>query len=164
MTTFKITTVRYAIGALVLGLAVLQATVKAQEPSGGGRLAGTWDATVTIRNCASGDAILSFLSTANFNQGGTFSGITSGTSPTLRTSERGVWKHVNGNLYRFRFKAYLYNAAAVAFAYQVITHDVELDKDNLNYNSVGTTQTFALDGTPMSVGCSSAVGTRMVLE
>ena len=135
-----------------------------QKNDGGGRLAGTWDAEVTIRNCATGDAIVSFLSTANFNQGGTFSGITSGTPPTLRTSERGIWRHVNGNLYRFRFKAYLYNAAAMAIGYQIITHDVELDDDNLNYTSAGTTRVFDLTGVQIGSGCSSAVGTRMTLD
>ena len=136
----------------------------AQKVSGGGRLAGTWDAAVTITNCATGSPIVSFLSTANFNQGGTFSGITSGTSPSLRTSERGVWEHVTGNNYRFRFKAYLFNAAGVAIGYQVITHDVELDDDNLNYTSAGTTRVFDLTGTQIGSGCSTAVGTRMVLD
>ena len=136
----------------------------AQKDSGGGRLAGTWDAAVTITNCATGNPIVSFLSTANFNEGGTFSGITSGTSPSLRTSERGVWAHVSGNNYRFRFKAYLFNAAGVATGYHVITHDVELDDDNLNYTSAGTTAVFDLTGTQIGSGCGTTVGTRMVLD
>ena len=136
----------------------------AQKDSGGGRLAGTWDATVTITNCATGNPIVSFLSTANFNQGGTFSGITSGTSPSLRTSERGVWAHVAGNTYRFRFKAYLFNAAGVAIGYHVITHDVELDADNLNYTSAGTTRVFDLAGTQIGSGCGTTIGTRMTLD
>ena len=136
----------------------------AQENDGGGRLAGTWDAAVTIRVFATGDTIVSFQSTANFNEGGTFSGITSGTPPALRTSERGVWKHLKGNLYRFRFKAYLFNAAAQAIGYQVITHDVELDSDNLNYTSGGITQIFNMDGVQTGSGCGTTVGTRMVLD
>lgn len=136
----------------------------AQKDSGGGRLAGTWDAAVTITNCATGSPIVSFLSTANFNQGGTFSGITSGTAPSLRTSERGVWAHVTGNSYRFRFRAYVFNAAGVATGYQVITHDVELDADNLTYTSAGTTRVFDLTGTQIGSGCSTAIGTRMTLD
>jgi hypothetical protein len=148
----------------VLGLATLQVAASAQQSSGGGRLAGTWDALVTIRNCATGDAITSFLSTANFNQGGTYSGITSGSSPTVRTSERGIWEHVNGNIYRFRFRAYLYNPAAVAVAYQIVTHDVELDESNMNYTSSGTSDVFDMSGNPISSGCSTTVGSRMTLE
>lgn len=144
--------------------ALLLSTAADAQADGGGRLAGTWDAIVTIRNCATGNAILSFLSTANFNQGGTYSGITSGASPTARTSERGIWKHVTGNLYRFRFKAYLYDPAGVAIAFQVVTHDVELASDNFNYTSAGVSEVFAMNGTPINSGCSTAVGTRMILD
>jgi hypothetical protein len=143
---------------------LLSAAAAFGQSNGSGRLAGTWDAAVTVRVCATGNPIVSFLSTANFNTGGTYSGITSGASPTLRTSERGIWEHLNGNLYRFRFKAYLYNAAGVATSYQVVTHDVELDNDDLKYNSAGISEIFALDGTPISAGCSTAVGTRMTMD
>ena len=148
-------------GALLIPAAALA------QSGGGGRLAGTWDATVTIRNCATGGAIVSFLSTANFNQGGTYSGITSATPPppaSARSSERGIWTHISGNLYRFRFKAYLFNATGQATSYQVITHDLELDKDDLNYTSAGISETFTLGGTLLATGCSSAVGTRMTLD
>lgn len=128
------------------------------------KLAGTWDATVTVRNCATGNAIVSFLSTANFNKGGTFSGITSGSSPTARTSERGIWEHLHGNFYRFRFKAYLYDPAGVAVAYQVVTQDVSLARNNRNYTSEGISEVFDMNGAPLSSGCSTSVGTRMVLD
>ena len=161
----SIRVIQFVLIAIVIAAAAAsQTSVAAQESAGGGRLAGTWDAEVTIRNCATGGAILSFLSTANFNQGGTYSGITSGSSPTARTSERGIWKHLNGNMYQFRFKAYLYNPAGVAIAYQVVTHDLELAKDDLNYTSGGISQIFDMNGAPIGSGCSTAVGTRMVLD
>lgn len=128
------------------------------------RLVGTWDTVVTIRNCDSGAAIRSFQSTGSFNKGGTFSGITSGTPPTARTSERGVWEHVRGKLYRFRFKAYLYNPEAVAIGYQIVTHDLELDRHGLDYVSGGTTQIFNMDGVQIGSGCSTTVGSRMVID
>ena len=147
----------------VICFLILTASTPAQN-EGGGRLTGTWDALVTIRNCDTGAAIASFQSVGSFNQGGTFSGITSGMPPTARTSERGIWSHISSNMYRFRFKAYLYNAAAVAIGYQVITHDIDLDAGNLNYTSAGTTQIFAMDGTQTGSGCSTAIGSRMVLD
>lgn len=146
----------------IAGVLLLSAHAFAQ--SGGGRLAGTYDSTVTIRVCANGNAITSFQSVGSFNQGGTFSGITSGSPPTLRTSERGVWAHVRENMYRFRFKAYLYNANAEAIGYQIVTHDVELDDDAASWTSEGTSKTFMLDGTQIGEGCSTAVGTRMILD
>lgn len=138
-------------------------TVAAQS-GGGGRLTGTFDTVVTIRVCATGAPITSFQSVGSFNQGGTFSGITSGMPPTARTSERGVWSHVKGNTYRFRFKAYLYNPAAVAIGYQLVTHDLELDNDALNWSSTGISETFDMAGVQTASGCSTAVGSRMLLD
>lgn len=147
----------------VMSVLILSASILAQS-EGGARLTGTFDTVITIRVCNTGDAITSFQSVGSFNQGGTFSGITSGMPPTLRTSERGSWKHVNANLYRFRFKAYLYNAAAVAIGYQIVTHDLELDPTASEWSSSGTSESFLMDGTPTGTGCSTAVGTRMILD
>ena len=136
--------------------------------SGGGRLAGTWDATVTIYNCATGVPLRPpFASVGSFHEGGTFTGITSGTPPppaAARTPEAGVWRHVKDNRYVLRFKAFLLDATGNPISYQVVTHIVELDSDNLNYVSDGGVQIFNMAGTQIGTGCSSAVGTRMVLE
>jgi hypothetical protein len=134
------------------------------QPSGGGRLAGTWDATITIVNCDTGDAITSFQSTASFNQGGTFTGITSGTPPANRTPEIGVWRHDTGRNYNFRFKAYLFNPAGAAIAYQIVTHSLELSNDNTSYISSGGVKIFAMNGAPVGSGCSKGEGTRFVLD
>jgi len=152
----------------LIGLVLLAVTAHtgavAQGKDGGGRLAGTWEAVVTVRNCATGNAITSFQSTAAFQQGGTFNGITGGTAPALRSPEAGVWNHVSGNLYRFRFKAYLFNAAGVAVGYQVITHNLELDADAASYSSEGISEIFAMDGTPGATGCSTSTATRMAID
>jgi len=134
------------------------------QSAGGGRLAGAWDTTVTIYNCATGAPIRQFASLGIFNQGGTFTGITSGTPPAGRSPELGVWKHVKAGNYAFRFKAFLFDAAGAPVAYQVVTHEIVLDDDDLNYESDGGVQIFNMAGTQIGTGCSSAVGTRMVVE
>jgi len=159
-----LTATTFAIIAILILTAALQLNTTAQGKDGGGRLAGTWEAVVTVRNCATGNAIASFQSVAAFQQGGTFNGVTGGTAPALRSPEVGGWNHVSGNTYGFRFKAYLFNAAGMAVGYQVITHNLELDVDALSYSSDGISETFAMDGTPMATGCSSSTATRMVLD
>lgn len=152
--------------ALAIMLTIVSVAIVNAQDSGGGRLAGAWDAAVTIRNCETGAPIRTFLSLATFNQGGTFSGITSGIppAPVTRSPELGVWKHIRGDHYAFRFKAFLFDAAGVPTGYQVVTHEVLLDADNLNYTSAGGVQIFNMAGTQGGTGCSTAVGTRMVLE
>jgi hypothetical protein len=131
-----------------------------QQNTGGGRLAGTWDATVTIRNCATGDAIRSFASIGTFNEGGTFIGSTSGLAQALRTPEHGIWRHIGSGVYLMRFKTFNFDAGGNAVGYQVVTHTLTLSKDANDYFSEGTVQFYMLDGTPTMQGCSDAVGTR----
>ena len=133
------------------------------QSSGGGRLAGTWDAAVDITNCGTGGVITSFKSTAAFNQGGTYVGITGGTAPAERTAEIGVWKHIGENRYQFRFKTFHAPGGGVPIFYDVVTHEIELDSGNLNYTSAGTATRYTMTGIQIFSGCSRAVGTRMVL-
>ena len=136
----------------------------AQQNLGGGRLSGTWDAMVSITNCETGAEDPPFRSTANFHHGGTFTGITSAMPPANRTPEIGIWRHETGNIYRFRFKAYIFTPAGAPFAYQIITHTLELADDNMSYVSNGDARIFALNGVQIGSGCSRGVGTRMTLD
>ena len=134
------------------------------QSMGGGRLTGTWDASVRITNCATGAMIASFASTAAFNQGGTYVGITGGTSPAERSPEIGVWKHIGDNRYQFRFKTYHAPGGGPVMFYDIVTHEITLDADNLKYTSAGTATRYGLDGVQIFSGCSDSVGKRMTLD
>ena len=148
----------FLLGAITVNCAFAQG-----QSDGGGRLVGTWDALVTIVNCETGAPGPSFQSTANFNQGGTFTGITSGNPPANRTPEIGIWRHTNKSNYVFRFKAYLFNPAGVPVAYQIVTHQIELGADDLSYTSTGGVQIFSMNGIQTGSGCSTSVGSRLTL-
>jgi hypothetical protein len=138
----------------------------AQNSMGGGRLAGVWDATVTLRNCETGAPIRTFASIANFDKDGTSLGSTSGVPQSLRTPEHGVWAHISGNTYRFKFKSFNFapaditNPIGVAVSYGIVTHDIELDESGDTYTSAGIARFYLLNGTQVGQGCSDAVGTR----
>lgn len=134
----------------------------AQENKGGGRLVGTWDADVTIRNCVTGGFITEFASIASFNQGGTSIGSTAGMPQAARTPEHGIWRHVGGNNYIFKFKTFSFDPAGAARGYSIVTHSIELDQSGDTYTSSGIAQHYLMDGTPAGQGCSDAVGTKMV--
>jgi len=134
------------------------------QSMGGGRLGGTWDAAVNITNCANGAVIASFKSIAAFSQGGTYVGITGGTSPAERSPEIGVWKHVGENRYQFRFKTYHAPGGGTPIFYDIVTHEITLEQDNLNYTSTGTATRYTMAGIQIFSGCSTAVGTRMTLD
>ena len=87
---------------LALGLIFAQAESKSQ---GGGRLEGTWNVRVTLRNCQTGNEINSFDSLTTFMSGGTLIDSTSRFPQSLKTPGHGVWRHTNGRNYQFSFKA-----------------------------------------------------------
>ena len=134
------------------------------QSMGGGRLTGTWDASVNITNCTTGATIASFKSIAAFNQGGTYVGITGGTSPAERSPEIGVWKHIGENRYQFRFKTFHAPGGGAPTFYDIVTHEVVLDSDNSSYTSAGTATRYNMAGAQIFSGCSTAVGSRMTLD
>ena len=148
----------------IAAVQILSVSCFGQSSMGGGRLAGTWDAAVNITNCANGTVITSFASIAAFNQGGTYVGITGGTSPAERSPEIGVWKHLGDNRYQFRFKAYHAPGGGMPIFYDIVTHEIQLDPDNQNYTSTGTATRYTMAGVQIFSGCSTAVGKRMTLD
>jgi hypothetical protein len=155
--------VNFASRTLIVGMLALVATGAcfAQENKGGGRLAGTWDATVRIKDCATGNVLNTFASIASFNQGGTSIGSTSGIPQSLRTPEHGIWRHVGSNTYEFKFKSFSFNAMGQATGYAIVAHTIELDDTADTYYSNGTASFYLLNGTQVGAGCSDADGTRM---
>lgn len=143
--------------ALLIGATVLYA----QDGRGGGRLAGTWDAVVRLKDCSNGNVIRTFASIASFNQGGTSIGSTSGLPQSSRTPEHGIWRHVTGNTYEFKFKSFNFDTMGQATGYAIVAHTVELNETADAYYSDGTASFFMLNGTQVGGGCSDATGTRM---
>jgi len=146
--------------AIVITIGV--GTCSAQSGKGGGRLEGTWDAVVHITDCQSGNVLNTFASIASFNQGGTSIGSTSGIPQSSRTPEHGIWQHVNGNVYKFKFKSFNFNATGQPTGYAIVEHQITLDDSADGYYSEGTAKFFLLNGTQVGMGCSDAIGTRMV--
>jgi len=156
---FKNMTGRVVI--LMAVVAVAATGCYAQDGRGGGRLVGTWDANVRIKNCTNGDVLNTFASIASFNQGGTSIGSTSGLPQASRTPEHGIWRHVAANMYEFKFKSFSFNATGQAAGYAIVTHTIQLNETADAYYSDGTAAFYSMNGTQVGQGCSDATGTRM---
>lgn len=128
--------------------------------SGGGRLEGTWDAQVTIRNCQTGAAIRTFASIGMFISGGTFLDSSSGTPQALRTPGQGVWGHVSRNTYRLSFKSFSFDAGGNFTGWTIIRHQVTLNDGADEYESAGTAEVYDPNGNLFFTGCSTSTATR----
>ncbi|HUE84178.1 MAG TPA: hypothetical protein VMM84_18905 [Pyrinomonadaceae bacterium] len=147
--------------ALAISLLAMFATQKAlSEQSGGGRLAGTWDVQVTIRDCQTGGPIRTFASIGTFMTGGTALDSTSGIPQAMKTPGHGVWKHLTGNTYVFSFKSFSFDAAGNFTGWTKITHEATLNSKATEYTSEGIAEVFAPNGVLIFTGCSTTTATR----
>ena len=146
---------------VLAAILTLTAIGSAQQNLGGGRLAGTWDVSVTIRNCQTGGVIMTFDSITQFMQGGTLLDSTSSIPQSEKTPGHGIWRHLQGNTYRFMFKAFHFDSEGKYAEYRIVTHDAEMDSSGDSYTSAGNVQFYTPDGTLMRTGCSSTTATRL---
>ena len=152
------------IGGVTLAVVLLTvfASQKAlSDQNGGGRLEGTWDVQVTLRNCQTGDALRPpFPEVITFMFGGTMIDSTSVRPQSLKTPGQGVFSHVNGNTYRFSFKSLNFDSGGTFTGSTKVTHEATLNSDATEYTSVGTAEVYDVNGNLISTGCSTTTATR----
>jgi hypothetical protein len=154
--------------ALAISLVMVLATPKAlSDQNGGGRLEGTWDVQLTVRNCATGAALRTFPEVATFMSGGTMIDSTSGVVQSLKTPGQGVWSHVSGDTYSFSFKSFNFNCTNVCpvpagslASWTIVRHEVTLNSDATEYSSAGTAEVYDASGNLTFTGCSTTTATR----
>jgi len=146
--------------ALAVLLMAMFAPIWVSGQSGGGRLEGTWDVQVTIRNCQTGAEIRHFASLTVFMSGGTMLDSTSGIPQALKTPGQGVWSHVNGNTYRFTFKSFSFDPSGNFTGSTKIIHEAVLDSNGDEFSSSGTAAVYDPNGNLLSTGCSTTTATR----
>lgn len=125
-------------------------------------LEGTWDAQVTISNCQTGAVIRTFASIGTFMSGGTMLDSTSGVPQALKTPGHGVWEHLNGRRFRFKFKSFSFDPAGNFTGWTIVTHIAEVNPGAKTYTSAGSAEFFDRSGnpTPPFTGCSSTTAAR----
>jgi hypothetical protein len=90
---------------------------------------GTWESTLTIRDCTSGAVLRSFKGMNTFHRGGTLSDTNN--QPTVnRGPGQGVWKKGVGAGYTASFRFYRYNADGTLAGSQKVTRTTTLAADN----------------------------------
>jgi hypothetical protein len=149
------------------GLAVLIAmgtlNISMAQTDGGRGLRGAWETQVSIIDCQSGNVIATFANMPVFAAGGTMTESTSGTAPALRTSGQGVWRHMTGNQYSFRFKSFTFNTQNVFTGWMIIQADANLDSTRDAYTSSATIEVYDANGVLVGTGCAESAGTRFEL-
>lgn len=152
------------IGGTVLALIAISLVIAQDESKteskGGRRFEGTWDVQVTVRDCQTLAIIRTFPAIATFMSGGAMFVSEAGTEPRLKTLGQGVWSHVERNSYRFRSKAFNFNASGVFTGWMTITNEANLNHSADGFESTGIANVYSPNGISVFTGCSTLTATR----
>ena len=123
-------------------------------------IVGTWQTSVTARNCQTGAPVApAFPGLLTFNQGGTLSG-----TSTAVTSVYGVWQRENGlQQYSFAFISLRYNANGMFIGTQKVRQTATfggIGASGNEFTTTGTSEVFDADGNLIATGCATSTGTR----
>ena len=149
-----------SIGMLALAVSMFAMNVPVLVSGhGSGRLEGTWNVQVTLRNCQTGAEIRTFPSLTTFMAGGTVLD-SSSELQARKTPGHGVWSHVSGNIYRFSFKSFSFDGSGNFTGWTKIAHEATLGSNAAEYTSTGTAEFYNASGTLLFGGCSTTTATR----
>lgn len=147
--------------ALLLGGSVLIGLAQGGGQNGGGRLEGSWNVRVTVRDCTTGAEVRNFDSVTQFMQGGTLIDSTSAIWQALKTPGQGIWEHTTGNNYRFTFKVFGFSPTGAYIGYQIVRQEASMSPSGDSYESAGTAENYSTSGVLVGSLCSTTTATRM---
>ena len=123
-------------------------------------LIGSWDVTVTARDCESGTPLFSFLAVQTYNQGGTMQASNLGAPGIIYLDSHGVWEHEKGRQYSAAFRVLKYNPDGTFAGKDVIRDVISLGLGGDSYTSTGTVEILAPNGDLIIRGCATTTATR----
>lgn len=134
----------------------LTPVVKAHES----RIVGVWDVTVTLHHCGNGNVLTSFPALHKYEQGGTGQ-IVPPSNPALTGAHMLVWEYLGDGQYAAAFKFFRFDGTGAMVGTTVITADVWVDDEGMQYGGSGMAELYDTAGNFIGLaGCPSFEGTR----
>ena len=147
------------ISALVaLTFTASQMTLLAQDEHS---LVGTWDVSVTVRNCSNGGIIRTVRSLQMFDKTGSM-------TETANTASRGIslgaWSHGHerDQIFPASYWFFRYKPDGTFASIAKILDTITVSPDGTEFTSVGTVEDFDQSGTSLSVGCFTHSAKRLL--
>ncbi|MGH9948923.1 MAG: hypothetical protein ACRD6X_17255 [Pyrinomonadaceae bacterium] len=123
-------------------------------------LVGSWNVQITIRDCNSGTAFVSFPAMMTFNQGGTMQETANDRTPLLRLPGHGVWSYQRGRTFSRAFQFFRYNADGSYSGRNRIRGPIEVNRSGNRYTSTTSFEVLDPNDNVLDSGCATEVGTR----
>jgi hypothetical protein len=159
----------YAVAVLVLASALIlplgRGALAHSDDGEEARLQGTWHLVVTLHNCQTRAALVSFPSLLTFASGHTLTEVTSNPAfqPGQRTPGLGIWSRTDEHTFSATSDAFilfpsLTSPPGFKTGVQRINQTIEVNGDN--FTATASTQFFDSTGMLYNAGCATAVGQR----
>jgi len=152
---------------VVLASSVLQTCMLAQNAPAnsaqaastwnGRAIEGVWDASVTIRQCDTGDPIGSARSMSMFNRGRT---LTETSNSFFRGPGLGTWAHVGGRSYTTTWKLFRFSADGSYAGSTRVTRNLELSDSADEFTSTAVGEVFNTADELVFTFCGTEQATR----
>ena len=106
---------------------------------------GVWEPTVTIRDCASGAVLVSFLSMDTYISDGSYVGVG---APEPHTPGFGRWQYVSGREFTARYQFFTYDPGGIPNGRLRVSARITLAPDGTSFTATDRAETLDLDGNP----------------
>jgi hypothetical protein len=129
----------------------------------GNTLEGTWQSTVTPRDCQTGaPAPFSFKALTTFSRGGTMSESALDQSSPYRTTGHGIWKRTSDRQYTVAWLFYTFTPNGIFNGTVKVTVNKTLGTDFNSLTGAGTVEVYDPNDNLVFTGCSNETATRFM--
>ena len=141
----------------------LNEVIQSRTAQSANSIVGVWEATVTPRNCQTGEPLgPSFPSLVTMHEGGTMSEYGANPATPFRTNGQGFWERGwrgEGSYYQ-RFVFFRLTPGGIAVGKLKVSQTAEYNKFTDQFTSSGSFELFNPAGVVINTGCSTATAYR----
>jgi hypothetical protein len=123
-------------------------------------LISSWNLTVTLRDCQTGTALVSFPAMNTYNQGGTMQQAAVPNPQFRDLPGHGIWSHQTGRDFSAAFQFFSLNLDGTFAGKVVVRSAISLGLRGNEYTSTDTAEVFDPNGNLIATGCSTTTASR----
>lgn len=125
------------------------------------RLTGTWNVSVTLRDCKTGDPVRpAFPAMNQFGIDGSESEVGAGTPPSGRYPSFGTWRYIGRHKFESQFSFFLFNPDGSYAGTQDVMRTITLSNDANQFTSVADVSIYDPQHNLLKAGCATEAATR----
>lgn len=150
------------LAVCLVGAAALLTTLSSNAHDLHSRLEGVWKVTRHGVDCQTGAQRSTFLAITTFAQGETLTGfgVPPGSTPAQTSPEYGIWRHLDGPDYEFRFLSYGYDGSGAFSGSADVAGQLELDHGGDRFTYTSKITFLDAVGNQLFTACGAATGER----